>query len=76
MAVNLSIVINNNDLTSYFLFLINKISSNGFRAIESFLTETISMLINLNYWEWPAMYGSWTENKVLWRNFLGIIWDL
>ena len=22
------------------------------------------------------MYGSWTENVVLWRNFLGIIWDL
>ena len=19
--------------------------------------------------EWPAMYGSWTENVVLWRNF-------
>ena len=36
MAVNLSIVINNNDLTSYFFFLINEISSNGFRAIESF----------------------------------------
>ena len=22
------------------------------------------------------MYGSWTENEVLWRNVLGIIWDL
>ena len=25
--------------------------------------------------EWPAMYVSWTENLVLWRNCLGIIWD-
>jgi len=22
------------------------------------------------------MYGSWTESEVLWRNILGIIWDL
>ena len=21
------------------------------------------------------MYGSWTENVVLWRNFIGFIWD-
>ena len=22
------------------------------------------------------MYGSWTENAVLWRNILGFIWDI
>ena len=22
------------------------------------------------------MYGSWAENVVLWRNFLGFIWDI
>ena len=22
------------------------------------------------------MYGSWTENVVLWRNFLGFIWGI
>ena len=22
------------------------------------------------------MYGSWTENVVLWRHFLGFIWDV
>ena len=26
--------------------------------------------------DWPTMYGSWIVNDVLWRIFLGFIWDM